>query len=451
MRRLNCIIALILGIGSQITASAVTDKEMEEARVIATKTYLRYSNNGSGYLDALHPKTMSELEKNLKAKEKENIKAFKAVPVPTDYASWTKEQLVEYWGGTAFATSGLLEKGKEGKSRTRKLIGAMTVTAPGAASASPAASAPSAPAQTAPSASPAPAKTPAPTATAPGDKKPDLNVAADSLSAELEEARLLAEKNMEAEEDDLQIKKAENNTWIYVLILAILVAIVIALVVFASSVMKKSAAAPAKGAPSEPVNGDETAAQREKFAAVLAAKNNEIASLTKKLDEAQRLNTTLKINLESATKELTTLKLRLNSKPAPAPAAAPAAAPTPAPAPEAARSNSQSVATHPRTIYLGRANAKKVFVRADRTLNVGNSYFRLDTTDGVVGSFRVVNDPTTCELALMQPIENLSEACTAPDLTATEGMSKIVTDSAGTALFEDGRWKVTRKAKIHYE
>ena len=58
---------------------AVSDAEMEQARVIATQCYLRYANNGSGYLDDIHPKTMKELESKLKAKEKENIKAFNAI------------------------------------------------------------------------------------------------------------------------------------------------------------------------------------------------------------------------------------------------------------------------------------------------------------------------------------------------------------------------------------
>ena len=34
-----------------LQATAVTDKEMEEARTITAKAYLRYANDGSGYLD----------------------------------------------------------------------------------------------------------------------------------------------------------------------------------------------------------------------------------------------------------------------------------------------------------------------------------------------------------------------------------------------------------------
>ena len=87
MKRLIYILTLFFLLGTPFTASAVTDKEMEQARTIATKAYLRYANDGSGYLDKLNPKTMAELEKNLKPKEKENLKAFKAIPVQIGRAS----------------------------------------------------------------------------------------------------------------------------------------------------------------------------------------------------------------------------------------------------------------------------------------------------------------------------------------------------------------------------
>ena len=108
-------------------------------------------------------------------------------------------------------------------------------------------------------------------------------------------------------------------------------------------------------------------------------------------------------------------------------------------------------ATPLRTIFLGRANAKGIFVRADRSLNIGNSIYRLDTTDGYAGTFRVANDPTVWEMALLTPRESLSGACSCAELENTEGKERIVTDSSGTAIFEGGCWKVIRKAKIHYE
>ena len=109
---------------------AVTDKEMEEARTITAQAYLRYANDGSGYLDDFKATTMSQLESKLKAKEKENIKAFKSVKVPSDYASWDKAKLVEFWGVTFFTSPNLAEKGKVARSRVKQRINAMTVAAP---------------------------------------------------------------------------------------------------------------------------------------------------------------------------------------------------------------------------------------------------------------------------------------------------------------------------------
>ena len=111
---------------------AVTDKEMEEARTITAQAYLRYANDGSGYLDDFKATTMSQLESKLKAKEKENIKAFKSVKVPSDYASWDKAKLVEFWGVTFFTSPNLAEKGKVARSRVKQRINAMTVAAPAA-------------------------------------------------------------------------------------------------------------------------------------------------------------------------------------------------------------------------------------------------------------------------------------------------------------------------------
>ena len=42
-------------------------------------------------------------------------------------------------------------------------------------------------------------------------------------------------------------------------------------------------------------------------------------------------------------------------------------------------------------------------------------------------------------------------ACTGEDLNDTVGVRRIVTESAGTAIFEQGYWKVLRKSRIRYE
>ena len=458
MKRLIKILTLTLMLGASLTAFAVTKNEMDQARALAAKAYLRYANDGSGYLDQISPKSMADLEKQLKAKEKENIKAFKSIPLPSGYESWTKDQLVEFWG-KAFSTSGLIEKGRGGRARAKKYINDMTIAPPVKEEKK----------QEEKKEQPQPAQQPS----AEKEQNPVAAVAAgntpaavDSMQATLDKAEAIVEGGMQAVEEDPQISKVKDHSLTYIIILIILVAAVIALVVFASNVMKRNAAAARKGASGAPVadlpvgdDSEKIMELKEKFSATLTAKNNEIASLSKKIETLNSQNAGLKKNLEALTAEVGALRTRLgaatkalesaqavvaSAKAATAPAAAPAAPVQPA--------ASQPAASAPlRTIYLGKVNSKGIFIRADRSLSVGNSVYRLDTADGFSGSFRVASDPTVWEMALLTPRETLSGGCVADNLEDTAGMEKIVNDAAGTAIFDNGCWKVLRKAKIHYE
>lgn len=413
-------ILLVLAISIlPVIAQAVTQKEMEQARTIAAKSYLRYANDGSGYLDDLNPKTMEELEAALKTKEKENIKAFKAIPVPSDYQSWNKDKLVEYWAVTAFQTKGLLEKGKGGRIRARSLINKMNVSAP-QANPAPAAAATS---QT--------TATPAPNAT-------NVNpVAADSTlmdSLKADEKTVLADE--EALEADANAPKESNYTWAYILALAILVAVVIALVVYAANVFKKTGG---NSQTREPYRDDDDQEEmKEHYDSVIADKNVEISMLNKKLEAANRQNAELKTKLETLAAEIAALQPVINKNP------------IKENEPRVAAPQTQGNAPL-RSIFLGRANSKGIFVRADRTLNMGHSVFVLDTSDGFSGSFRVADSPAAWSLALSNPREYLETACTGHDLNDTSDASRIVTEASGTAVFEGGCWRVIRKAKIRYE
>ena len=394
-----------------LMALAVTQKEMEQARTIAAKAYIRYANDGSGYLDDLNPKTMDELEASLKPKEKENIKAFKAIPVPSDYKNWGKEKLVEYWAVTAFQNKGLLEKGRGGRLRARSQINKMTIS----------------PAQAEPSAG---ATTSTATPVQPKDTASATQnlVAADSLEAINNVSLGLDEI---PDEEGLNVEKATNYTWVYIMVLAILVAIVVALVVYAANVMKKNGNQNSQ----ERFNQRENQEKLEQYESMVADKDVEISMLKKKLEAAIKQNSELKSKLESVTAEIGALrassKVATESKRA-AGIEAPAAKPM------------------LRTIYLGRANARGIFVRADRTLNVGNSVFVLDTSDGFTGTFRVADSPAAWSLALSNPAEYLETACTGHDLDDTADATRIITETSGTAVFEGGCWKVIRKAKIRY-
>ncbi|MCH5227710.1 MAG: hypothetical protein J1F16_07870 [Muribaculaceae bacterium] len=396
-----------------VLALAVTDKEMEQARTIAAKSYLRYANDGSGYLDEINPTTMAELEAALKTKEKENIKAFKAIPVPENYKDWDKEKLVEYWAVTAFQDKGILEKGRGGRIRARSLINKMTITPPAQVKE--------------PVNEPAEVAKPAND----GNKTQTTDASVDSM-AQVAPAESLPDMpddlvNVEPEE------KAANYTWVYIMVLAILVAVVIALVVYAANVMKKNGArhqAPYGGSQ----EGD-ISEIKEHYEGLIADKDVEIAMLNKKLETASRQNSEYRSKLEAMSAELAALKSVSHSR-----------THSEGSKPEEAAPKKSTI----RSIYLGRANSRGIFVRADRTLNPGHSIFKLDTSDGYTGTFRVADSPAVWQTAMSNPAEYLETACNGEDLEDTRGYNRIVTETSGTAVFEGGCWRVSRKARIRY-
>lgn len=417
--RLSAFVTLFLSVA---TAQAVTDKEMEQARTITAQAYLRYANNGSGYLDELSPKTMAELEKSLKTKEKENLKSFKAVSVPKDYASWDKEKLTQFWGTTFFASPGLIEEGKAARTRVRSRIGKMTVSAPAPAQETAAAAPAAAPAPEAETAPAAPAEAASATPT------PEEEIALAMAAAAPETAA-------EAEPDtEVVVRKKSSSTWIYIAILCVLVGVVIWLVVYAGNAMKSQNSA-ARARREDGAGDAEAEELRRKFAETLSEKNSELSAAQAEAEQLRKENARLRGELETARRSL-------EQASAAAAAAAPVAAETqrqPRPAREARPE---------RTIWLGRVNKNGIFVRADRSFNLGNSFYKLTTTDGVSGSFTVVTDPTACELALLSPDDILLNACAGRNLTQTRGMKEIITEVPGTAVFEGGCWRVGRKARV---
>lgn len=402
---------------------SVTKEEMDQARTIAAKSYLRYANDGSGYLDDLNPKTMEELEAALKTKEKENIKAFKAIPVPENYNDWDKDKLVEYWAVTAFQNKGLLEKGRGGRIRARSQINKMSIAAPQPKTAE---------------------TTSAPVQTSSSNKADDDVAGTDAIVNTqneingLEAAENALQSNQEFEDDELNIEKAYNYTWVYIMILAILVALVIALVVYAANVLKKNGAG---NEPRNPVNQDISGLQEEleHYKTLVSDKDVEIAMIKKKLETALRQNSELKGQLDAAASDIREPKI---SRPT-----------VDVSHNKAMQTNVDLETRRPaiRSIYLGRANQRGIFVRADKTLNVGHSLYVLTTSDGYSGSFKIADTPAAWSLALSNPAEYLEHACTGYDLGNTSMVSRIVTEANGSAVFEGGCWRVVRKAKIRYE
>ncbi len=482
MKRKFIIFAAVVMQLCSIQALAVTDKEMEQARVIAAKAYLRYANDGSGYLDELKPKSMSDLESKIKPKEKENLKAFKAVGVPRDYASWDKAKLVEYWSVTFFKSPGLTEKGKMARARVRKNVSAMNVATPK----SEAEKQKTAGVEKTAAADKAKAEAPKEDAESPATVAAGAQALAGDAAAMTDSIGKIQEKVASLDESSEDVPEEKSHTWVYLLVLAILVGVVIWLVSFASNVMKRSGEGrePARRSEEERLAerqaGEASKEMREKFAATLTQKNAEISQLNAKVDQLNRENASMKRDMQALVAETGSLRTRLTDAQnqleeirkaavaaAPAPchtapqperedAPAPVAAvgpeyPAPQPRPQSQPAAQAAPQRRHRTIFLGRVNNKGIFVRADRELNVGNSIYVLETTDGYAGTFRVVADPVVWEMALLTPQQSLMGGCTGDDLDLHEGMTRIVTESPGTAVFEGGCWRVIRKARIRYE
>jgi hypothetical protein len=71
--------------------------------------------------------------------------------------------------------------------------------------------------------------------------------------------------------------------------------------------------------------------------------------------------------------------------------------------------------------------------------------------DGKSGSFTVINKNDAHKLALLMPGDTLTRACSGNNIQSSAGKSRIITDRAGRAQLENGKWHIVVKAIIHYE
>ena len=62
----------------------------------------------------------------------------------------------------------------------------------------------------------------------------------------------------------------------------------------------------------------------------------------------------------------------------------------------------------------------------------------------------VIDNADAQRFALMMPTDNLTRACTGSGIQVSTGKTGIVTDTPGEATFDNGVWRITRKAIIHY-
>ncbi|MDE6379972.1 MAG: hypothetical protein K2L11_05825 [Muribaculaceae bacterium] len=473
MNYLLKILTVAVALVTAIPSFAVTDKEMEQARALAAKHYLRYANNGSDYLDKLNPSSVAELSKSLKAKEQENIKSFNAVAVPKDYASWDKKKLVEYWSKTFFNAPGLKADGKKCLGILAKNLNKINVSDPSAAK--PAEQTPSEPkpaetksAETKAAEQNVAAEAPA-TAEATGSNAPENQETAAADAVEAAVAQAEADAGL-AEE---QPKKSSNTGW-YIGILVVLVGVVIWLVMYASKSMKETGATLADHKAGEKeireakrAAKEEQNKMREQYASSLTSKNEEIKQLKAQcdalegqLDHAKREADAARRELDAAKRELSALRQRGQqqrpqepSQPTQQPSAKRPEQTQPASAASTAAPKPQPTGRQgglPPVVFLGYVNQKGLFVKASRSLNVESSVYRMDVPDGHHGKFRVVNDPDILDRLLENPAQWLEGGCEIENPEDADIAAEIVTLQPGEALFADNTCRVTKKAKIKY-
>lgn len=412
MKRLIPSLAILLA--APFGAGAATPQQMEQARSAAYSLCLRYMNNGSGYLDeGRTPSTTSELESKIKdhKKEEANLQKLRAIPIPpeSEYASWDKGTFDRFWTVTFMDKTPAFDGKSECRGKIARKVSAIKVTV----------AEPAKPESAHEEAAASPEEQPQ------EEVKPEAGTNADAVLAAAPANPIASDSVIasgpEGPANTEKQSKDSGNT-VSIIVLAILVLVVVGLVAYALNVMRKNkeSSEPVRprrrpeGRPSAPVSpvdeGDESA-----FASYAApepedSRDAEIAALRAEVERLRKQTG------------------RSDSRYTPG----------------SARPR------QPRVIYLARANAQGMFTRADAAYNMGNSIFKLVTTDGISGTYQVIEDPAVFELALMMPTDYLENACTGRNLQLSQGASVIINEAAGTAVFDQGRWRVTRKAQIRY-
>ncbi len=102
-----------------------------------------------------------------------------------------------------------------------------------------------------------------------------------------------------------------------------------------------------------------------------------------------------------------------------------------------------------KTLYLGRANDDGMFVRAERELNSAHSIFRLVSADGITGTFTVLEMPVVRRRIMADPRTALRGSCDC-DFSEADRCSEVENVRGGTAVFDQGRWKVLRRAQVRF-
>lgn len=102
----------------------------------------------------------------------------------------------------------------------------------------------------------------------------------------------------------------------------------------------------------------------------------------------------------------------------------------------------------PTEFYLSMPSADGTWSEVSTVNTQGQCLYILNSPNGINGTFKVINEPIAIQMILMGVGKYLNPVCRVSN-TASQ-VNGIVTDEPGTAVFENGVWRMTKKAVVHY-
>lgn len=100
--------------------------------------------------------------------------------------------------------------------------------------------------------------------------------------------------------------------------------------------------------------------------------------------------------------------------------------------------------------YLAAPSADGTFARFSSRLQIGKTIYLLKTDDGVNGTFILYDSPDAIATAMLSVSQFIKPACKVNG-SAAQYPHHIITEEEGLAVFEEGVWKVVRKAIVRFE
>lgn len=109
-----------------------------------------------------------------------------------------------------------------------------------------------------------------------------------------------------------------------------------------------------------------------------------------------------------------------------------------------------SSASASRVCYLPAPSSDGCFNSASPTEQIGKSIYQLSTTDGVNGTFIMLNSPDAIATAMISVSQFIKPVCKVIG-NASVYPRTIETVDEGSAVFENGIWRVVNKAVVKFD